>query len=82
MAAGGLVDLALPKEAKAFAFSAAWMDTIKKNNIAGIGHSINPNPAQNGLHNVAMDFVVKMVNAGKEALTVFVELANRVLIVT
>ena len=49
------------EEAKAFAFSLAWMDAIKKHNIAELQAVINPRPAQNGLHNVAFDFVVQQV---------------------
>jgi hypothetical protein len=67
------------EEAKAFAFSLAWMKTIKDNNIAGIGHAINPNPARNGLHDKAFDFVATLVERGKAAMTVFSELVQRVI---
>ena len=67
------------EEGKAFAFSLAWMKTIKDNNIAGIGHAINPNPARNGLHDVAFNFVADLVEKGKAAMDVFSELAHRVL---
>jgi len=69
------------EEAKAFAFSLAWMKTIKDNNIAGIGHAINPMPAKNGLHDVAFGFVADMVERGKAALDVFSELVQRVITV-
>jgi hypothetical protein len=71
----------LDEEAKAFAFSAAWMKIIKQRNIAGIGHAINPTPAKNGLHNVACNFVMDLIERGKDALAVFVELANRLITV-
>jgi len=46
------------EEAKAFAFSKAWMRAIKENNIADLRNAIVlENPAQNGLHDVAHLFV-------------------------
>ncbi|MBN1644524.1 hypothetical protein JW851_00590 [Candidatus Woesearchaeota archaeon] len=48
------------EEAKAFAFSMAWMKSIKENNIAGIGQCINPRPAVNGIHDKAFEFVLEM----------------------
>lgn len=62
------------EEAKAFAFSLAWMQTIVDNNIAGLSQNINPMPAKNGLHNVAFDFVAQTINTGKKAIEVFKEL--------
>jgi hypothetical protein len=62
------------EEAKAMAFSIAWMDKIVKNNIAGLSNSINPNPAKNGVHNVAWDFVVKTLESGTQAIDVFASL--------
>jgi len=64
------------EEAKAIAFSMAWMQTIKKHNVAGIAHNINPNPARNGLHDVAYDFVLELMDKGKQALQVFKDIAN------
>ncbi|MBI4145465.1 hypothetical protein HY493_04660 [Candidatus Woesearchaeota archaeon] len=46
------------EEAKAFAFSLAWMETIREHNIGGLKVAIQPNPAKNGLHNVAFNFVM------------------------
>ena len=70
------------EEAKAFAFSAAWMKVIKEKNIAGLGNAILlENPAQNGLHNVACDFVWRMIAAGKEALGLYWELVKGVVAV-
>ena len=63
------------EEAKAFAFSLAWMKAIKENNIANLAASINlEKPARNGLHNIALDFVLKLTNAGRRAIDVYVEL--------
>ena len=62
------------EEAKAFAFSLAWMKMIVENNIAGLKSCINPSPARNGLHNVAFDFVESLINKGRKAIEVFNDL--------
>ncbi|MBD3362001.1 hypothetical protein GF358_04395 [Candidatus Woesearchaeota archaeon] len=59
------------EEAKAFAFSMAWMKTIKENNIAGISSSINPRPAKNGIHDVAFEFVLEESEKGVSAMEIF-----------
>lgn len=59
------------EEAKAFAFSMAWMKAIVENNIAGLQQCINPNPARNGLHDTAFDFVHKFIQQGMFAIDVF-----------
>jgi hypothetical protein len=64
------------EEAKAFAFSLAWMNAIKENNIAGIGGHINPNPANNGLHDKAFSFVQRVIMAGTTAWEAFLQLAK------
>ena len=69
------------EEAKAFAFSLAWMQTIKKHNIAGIAHNINPNPAPNGLHDTAYNFVLELMH-DKKALQVFNDLAQGITSIT
>jgi uncharacterized protein YheU (UPF0270 family) len=61
------------EEAKAFAFETAWAKTIFLNNIAGLRNSINEaavnmKPAENGLHNLAFEFVKAATIAGKEPL--------------
>ncbi len=48
------------EEAKAFAFSLAWMEKIKEHNIGNIAVAIHPEPAHNGLHNVAFNFVMTL----------------------
>ncbi|MBN2111651.1 hypothetical protein JW707_00990 [Candidatus Woesearchaeota archaeon] len=65
---------AVDEEAKAFAFSMAWMKSIKENNIGGLSESINPAPAKNGLHNVAFDFVLDLIRKGRQAIDVYLEL--------
>lgn len=64
------------EEAKAFAFSMAWMKKVKDENIGGLFEAINPMPAKNGLHNKAFDFVVEMIRMGRDALDVYLELIN------
>ena len=66
------------EEAKAYAFSLAWMKTIKEHDIAGLGDAIvTERPAENGLHNVAFGFVEGMVKAGKRAWDVYRGLIQR-----
>ncbi|MBI4017108.1 MAG: hypothetical protein HY363_05445 [Candidatus Aenigmarchaeota archaeon] len=62
------------EEAKAFAFSIAWMRTIVDNNIAGLANCINPNPAKNGLHDVAFDFIAEKIKQGCQPISIFNEL--------
>ncbi|MBU0461272.1 MAG: hypothetical protein KJ574_01660 [Nanoarchaeota archaeon] len=67
------------EEAKAFAFELAWMDTLKEHNIANLADQFVAfiEPAKNGLHNVAFEFVISMLKRGKQALDVFKELFTR-----
>ncbi|MEK6951337.1 MAG: hypothetical protein AABX13_06465 [Nanoarchaeota archaeon] len=63
------------EEAKAYAFSLEWMKVIKEDDIAGLGDAfVTERPAENGLHNVAFEFVERMLNAGKRAWTIYREL--------
>ncbi len=65
------------EEAKAFAFSFAWMKTIKENNIGELGRSIVfDSPASNGIHDVAFSFVTKKLKEGKEALELYWDLVK------
>ena len=67
----------IDEEAKAFAFSLAWIETIRKHDIANLAAHISPNPAKNGLHDRAFDFVVHIINQeGKSAFQTFKEIAN------
>ncbi|MBI4141123.1 hypothetical protein HY485_04775 [Candidatus Woesearchaeota archaeon] len=70
------------EEAKAFAFSIAWMRTIVDNNIAGLSNAINPNPAKNGIHDVGFEFVQGQLQNKMSAFDIFLQLANGVLSIT
>lgn len=66
------------EEAKAFAFSLAWMKIIKDNDIAGLGNAIIlDQPAENGLHNVAFNYVQKLINAGRKAWDVYLKFVKK-----
>ncbi len=65
---------AVDEEAKAFAFSMQWMEAVRKNNIGGLYEAINPNPAKNGLHNKAFDFVISLIEQGRKAVDVYLGL--------
>ena len=63
------------EEAKAYAFSLMWMNVIKEQNIANLREAIVlNNPAENGLHNVAFNFVEKLVKSGKVVKEVYLGL--------
>jgi len=64
------------EEAKAHAFSIAWMNTIKDNNIAGLSPNIILNPARNGIHDAGLDIVNHLMSAGISALDAFNTLAH------
>ena len=66
------------EEAKAFAFEMAWMRSIKEHNIAGLAGSIvlDHKPAQNGLHNVAFSFIHDLLERGKEAFQIYLDLVK------
>lgn len=70
------------EEAKAFAFSLAWMNAIREKNIAGIGSHILPEPAQNGLHDTAFAFVQHIIENGVKAWDAFLQLARGTLTIT
>lgn len=60
------------EEAKAFAFSLAWMKAIKESNIANLSSSISlSRPAMNGIHDVALDFVLNLRGKGVDALSIY-----------
>ncbi|MFC1696744.1 hypothetical protein ACFL1H_00270 [Nanoarchaeota archaeon] len=61
----------IDEEAKAFSFSLAWINTIKQHDIGNIGKNILPNPAENGLHDVAFNFVVKNLKKDNNPLELF-----------
>lgn len=64
------------EEAKAHAFSLAWIETIRDNNIAGLRPNIKLNPAKNGLHDVSLNFVMDLLKAGNTSFTIFKTLAT------
>ncbi len=69
------------EEAKAFAFEFAWVDAIVKNKIGNLQNNFTLQPAQNGLHNVAADFVKRLINSGKEVMEIYKEIAKRIVCV-
>lgn len=64
------------EEAKAFAFSLAWMDTIKEHNIGKLTEAFHPRPATNGLHDVAFNFVISILKSGTDAITAFLNICT------
>ncbi len=64
------------EEAKAHAFSLTWIETIRENNIGGLQPNIIPNPAHNGLHDVAFDYVKYLLQTGSSSFDVFKTLAH------
>lgn len=67
------------EEAKAHAFSLAWMEAIREYNIGGLQAHITPNPAQNGLHDVAFDFVKRLLHGGMSSKDIFDTLSKGLL---
>ena len=67
---------AVDEEAKAFAFSMDWMNAVRQNNIGGLYEAISPNPAKNGLHNRAFDFVMRLIEQGMKAVEVYLGLVK------
>ena len=65
------------EEAKAFAFSIAWIKTIREKNIANLESAINMRPAINGIHNIAFDFVINKIKQGEDAIQVFESLVKQ-----
>ncbi len=63
------------EEAKAYAFSLAWMNVIKEHNIANLADCIiTESPATNGLHDIAFNFITTLLNTGKPAWNIYREL--------
>ena len=66
------------EEAKAYAFSLAWMHIVKEHNIAGLQNAfISEQPAENGLHNVAFAFVQQLLQQEKTAEEIHSSLIRR-----
>jgi len=67
----------LEEEAKAYAFSIEWMNKIKENNVANLANVfVNESPAEDGVHNVAFNFVLKLLERGKSAFEIFEDLIS------
>jgi hypothetical protein len=68
------------EEAKAYAFSLAWMKTIKEQDIAGLSDAIvTERPADNGVHNIAFFFVEKLKKEGRSMMEVWKGLVERII---
>jgi hypothetical protein len=69
------------EEAKAFSFAEAWAKCIKKHDIGGLAQSIKDEsdwqPACNGLHDVAFNFVQRMIRKGVAPMDLHWDLAKR-----
>lgn len=66
------------EEAKAYAFSFAWMDVIKKNDIGGLSNAfVSLLPAVNGVHDKGYYFVKKLLVMGKGAFGIYRDLVMR-----
>ncbi len=66
------------EEAKAYSFSFAWMDVIRKSNIGGLGCAfVTENPAHNGVHDVAYAFVMKLVDSGRQFWDIYTDIVER-----
>lgn len=76
------LDCVRDEEAKAFAFEFAWVKAINDNNIGGLRGCFNLlNPAKNNIHNIAFDFVHKLIQDGAEAVKICFKLISKELTV-
>lgn len=73
------LDNKIDEEAKAFAFELAWINALFTENIAGLRASLNvtPQPANNGVHDVGFNFVLKQLMHDQEPLDVFDALSRK-----
>ncbi len=67
------------EEAKAFAFEFAWVDAIIEHNLSNLENNFTLEPAKNGLHDVAANFVRKLVQSGKEVMHIYREIAKGIM---
>lgn len=68
----------IDEEAKAYSFSLAWIKIIQENNIAGLRDAlITEVPAANGLHNIAFNKVLQLLNRGLNAWIIYQQLIGR-----
>ena len=71
------LDGAWDEEAKAFAFSMAWVQAIIEHDCLGLSASFQINPAWNGLHDVAWAWVRKGLHEGFSGRELFRALVNK-----
>jgi hypothetical protein len=65
------------EEAKAFAFSVAWIQAIKERDIGGLGKNlVVPTPARNNIHDKAWEFVQQMLKSGENPIGLFYQLSS------
>ncbi len=63
------------EEAKAYAFSLLWMETIREHDIAGLQKAlVEEIPAENGLHDIAFAFVQRMLRKGKKVSEIYTKI--------
>ncbi len=67
----------IDEEAKAFAFSMTWVQTIVENNLLGLSASFQINPTVNGLHDVAWAWVKKGLHQGTTGRELFKSLIDK-----
>ena len=68
----------LNEEAKAFAFECAWFAYIKQYNVGNLAQHLALHlPAANGVHDVALKFVLNQIRNGKDAIEVFEQIAKK-----
>ncbi len=67
------------EEAKAFAFELAWMEAIREQDIGNLRACIcaDFSPAENGIHNVAFSWVLRVLEKGCDALSLYWELVKK-----
>ncbi len=67
------------EEAKAYSFSIAWLNLIKEHNIANLQDTIiTETPAHNGLHNVAFNFISKLLKQGQDAWNIYTQIISQI----
>jgi hypothetical protein len=67
------------EEAKAFSFSMAFAKAIRDNDIGNLRMNVAQDPAKNGLHDIAFDFVLKLIRTGKDTLDIYKDLVKRLI---
>ncbi len=61
------------EEAKAYTFEVAFIQAIRKHNLAQIS-DLSASPAKNGLHDKAFNHIIKKLNEGLSTLQIYKEL--------